>query len=84
MQIPWTTSGKGTLSFFSVSRNRVLLIQPSLRMKVVVHLDNSRYVTGAYKALLGLCSEMEGYRHVWVVPRGSKIAPEVRDRYVSR
>ena len=50
-------------------------------MKVIVHVDNSSVVTGALKALIVLCEQMPEYRHVIVLPSGSKGAAELASRY---
>ena len=49
--------------------------------RVIVHVDNSLNVTGAYKSLLGLCESLPHCRHVWVLPRGSAVSQDVREKY---
>src|SRR3712207_7200870 len=50
-------------------------------MKTILHIENAYGVTGAYKALFSFCKSFTEVRHVWVLPRGSVVVPEVRKHF---
>lgn len=47
----------------------------------ILHVENATAVTGSYKALLSYCRADKNFRHVWVLPGGSAIVPEVREEF---
>src|SRR5215204_5382780 len=51
-------------------------------MKVIVHVENGEVMTGAAKALFATCAHIPGYRHIFVVPRGSTLTTRIDGRYV--
>lgn len=49
-------------------------------MKIILHVENALYVTGAYKALLSFCRAYPA-RHIWILPKGSTVVSEIQKEF---